>query len=184
MAGGPRETTGSSVTLTRRRQNGEIPLPGSATDPTGQFSVVEINTAQVLEGKSPAANIEVKPDDVISVSAPDSDMVYVVGDVQRAGGFTLGGRSKISTLMALSLAGGLGHTAKPDKARIIRDVPGQPEPQEIAVNLNRILNGKAADPGLRPNDVLVVPTSGRKTFTTYSVPAAVATAAYAAIYRF
>ena len=68
---------------------------------------------------------------MISVSAADSNMVYVVGDVEHAGGFTLGGRQSISVLMALSMAGGLGRTAKPEKALIIRNVPGEPKPLEI-----------------------------------------------------
>ena len=184
MAGGPRETAGSSLTVTRRRENGEIPLPGARVDPTGQFSTVELNVSEILEGKNPAANIEIKPNDVISVSEADSNMVYVVGDVQRAGAFTLGGRQSVSVLMALALAGGLGRTAKPEKAMIIRSVPGQPKPQETAVNLQQILNGKLEDIRLLPQDVLVVPTSSRKTFTTYSVPATVSAAVYAAIYRF
>jgi polysaccharide export outer membrane protein len=185
LAGGPcPDTTGSSITLTRRRENGEIPLPGATVDPTGQFSVIELNVAEILEGKNPAANIEIKPNDVISVSEASSNMIYVVGDVQHAGGFTLGGRRSVSVLMALSLAGGLGRTAKPDKARIIRNVPGEPKPREIAVNLNQILSGKAEDISLRPQDVLVVPTSSRKIFTTYSLPASVAAAVYAAVYRY
>lgn len=184
MAGGPRETTGASITVTRRREYGDLPLPGARTDPSGQFSTAELNVQEVLEGKNPAVNIEIKPNDVISVSEADSNMIYVVGDVQRAGGYALGGRPTVSVLMALSMAGGLGRTARPDKARIIRNVPGEVKPREVAVNLTKVLNGKAEDVGLRPQDVLVVPTSGRKTFTTYSLPAAVAAAAYAAIYRF
>ena len=184
MAGGPRETAGSSLTLSRRRENGEVPLPGATTDPTGQFSTAELNVQETLEGKNPAANIEIKPNDTISVSEGSSNMIYVVGDVQRAGGFSLGGRQSVSVLMALSLAGGLGRTAKPEKARIIRIVPGEPKPREVGVNLHQILNGKAEDIGLRPQDVLVVPTSGRKTFTTSYLPGAVSAAAYAAIYRF
>ncbi len=184
MAGGPTETAGATITITRRRENGEIPLPGARTDPTGQFSVAELNMQETLGGKNPAGNIEMKPNDVISVSTADSNMVYVVGDVQRAGGFTLGGRQSISVLMALSLAGGLGRTAKPDKARIIRGVPGEPKPQEIAVNLKRILNGRAEDIGLRPQDVLVVPTSSHKAFSVNTVPSLLAAAAYAAVYHF
>ena len=48
--------------------------------------------AEILEGKNPAANIEIKPNDVISVSEANSNMIYVVGDVEHGGGFTLGGR--------------------------------------------------------------------------------------------
>ena len=184
MAGGPNETAGSRLTVTRRRENGEIPLPGATIDPTGQFSTAELNVAEILEGKNPAANIEIKPNDTISVSEANSNMIYVVGDVEHGGAFTLGGRQKLSVLRALSLAGGLGRTAKPEKARIIRGSPGEAKPQEIAVNIKQIFNGKAEDIVLLPQDVLVIPTSSRKVFTTYSVPSLVSAAAYAAIYHY
>jgi polysaccharide export outer membrane protein len=184
MAGGPNGTAGSSLTITRRRENGEIPLPGATIDPTGQFSTAELNVQEILEGKNPAANIEIKPNDTISVSGANSNMIYVVGDVEHGGAFTLGGRQSLSVLRALSLAGGLGKTAKPQKARIIRSVPGEPRPQEIAVNIKQIFAGKAEDVVLRPQDVLVVPTSSRKVFTNYSVPTAVGSAVAAAIYHY
>jgi polysaccharide biosynthesis/export protein len=184
MAGGPRDTAGSILTVTRPRQSGEIPLPGARVDPTGQFSSVELNVQEILEGKNPAANIEIKPNDTISVSEANSNMIYVVGDVEHGGAFTLGGRQSLSVLRALSLAGGLGRTAKPQKALIIRSVPGEPKPQEIAVNIKQIFAGKAEDVVLRPQDVLVVPTSSRKVFTGYSLPAAVGSAVGAAIYHY
>ena len=177
-------TAGSSLTVTRRRENGEIPLPGATVDPTGQFSTAELNVQEILEGKNPAANIEIKPNDTISVSEGSSNMIYVVGDVEHGGAFTLGGRQKLSVLRAISLAGGLGRTAKPQKARIIRGSPGEAKPLEIAVNVKQILNGKAEDIALLPQDVLVIPTSSRKVFTTYSVPSLVSAAAYAAIYHY
>jgi polysaccharide biosynthesis/export protein len=183
-AGGPTETTGSSLTLTRLRENGEIPLPGAKTDPTGQFSTVELNVQDILDGKDAAANIVMRPNDTISVSEANSKMVYVVGDVEHGGAFSLGGREKLSVLRALSLAGGLGRTARPDKARIIRGSPGGAKPEEIAVNIRRIFNGKAEDIALLPQDVLVVPTSSGKVFSTYTLPSVVSAAANAAIYRF
>lgn len=183
-AGGPTETTGSSLTLTRLRENGEIPLPGAKTDPTGQFSTVELNVQDILDGKDAAANIVMRPNDTISVSEANSKMVYVVGDVGHGGAFSLGGREKLSVLRALSLAGGLGRTARPDKARIIRGSPGGAKPEEIAVNIRRIFNGKAEDIALLPQDVLVVPTSSGKVFSTYTLPSVVSAAANAAIYRF
>jgi polysaccharide export outer membrane protein len=183
MAGGPRETAGSSLTVTRRRENGDIPLPNAAIDPTGQFSVAELNIQEILEGKNPAANIEIKPHDVVSVAEGTSSMIYVVGDVKRAGAFPLGGRQNLSVLSAVSLAGGLERTAKADKARIIRNVPGELKHQEIAVNLEQILAGKAEDIRLRPQDVLVVPSSSSKSFMTSFLPTALSTAMGAAIYR-
>src|ERR1017187_3323759 len=117
MAGGPRETAGSTVSLTPRRENGDLPLPGAALDSTGQFSTAELEMREILDGRNPAANIEIKPNDVISVSQGNARMVYVVGDVQRSGAFNVGGQRTISVLSAVSLAGGLGRTARPETAR-------------------------------------------------------------------
>jgi polysaccharide biosynthesis/export protein len=184
MAGGPRDTAGSILTVTRPRQSGEIPLPGAKVDPTGQFSSAELNVQEILEGRNPAANIEIKPYDIISVSEASSNMIYVVGDVQHAGAFTLGGQRNVSVLRALSLAGGLGRTAKSEKARIVHEVPGEPKLREVAVNVQQILSGKAKDVELGPDDILVVPTSSRKTFTNAFIPATIQTAVSAAIYHY
>jgi polysaccharide biosynthesis/export protein len=183
-AGGPRDTAGSILTITRPQQSGEIPLPGSKVDSTGQFSTIELNVQEILEGRNPAANIEIRPNDIISVSESSSNMIYVVGDVNHAGAFTLGGQRNVSVLKALSLAGGLGRTAKPDKARIVHEVSGEPKHMEIPVNIQNILSGKTKDVVLGPDDVLVVPTSSRKVFTTTFLPNTVSTVAGAAIYHY
>ena len=184
MAGGPAETAGSSLTVTRRRENGEISLPEAKTDPTGQFSTVELNVQEILAGKNPAVNIAIKPNDVISVSEATTNMVYVVGDVQRAGAFTMAGQRNVSVLRALSQAGGLGRTALAQKGRIIREISPGSKFTEIPVNINEILAGKAEDVELRPNDVLVVPTSSRKIFTTSFLPSAFSEVLGAAIYHY
>jgi polysaccharide biosynthesis/export protein len=184
MAGGPRDTAGSILTVTRPRQSGDIPLLGARIDRTGQFSSAELNVQEILEGKNSAANIEIRPNDIISVSEASSNMIYVVGDVQRAGAFTLGGQRNVSVLRALSLAGGLGRTAKPEKARIVHEVPGKPKLREVAVNIQQILSGKTRDVEMGPDDILVVPTSSRKTFTTTFIPNTVSAAVGAAIYHY
>ena len=182
MAGGTRDTAGSTLTVTRRRESGEIPLPGARTDPTGQFTTVELNMKEILEGKNPEVNIEIKPNDTISVSQASANMIYVVGDVQRAGAFTLGGQRAVSVLRAISQAGGPGRTAKLEKARIIRAVPGESNPTEIALNLKQILSGKAKDFEMKADDVLVVPTSSSKVFTTGFLPSALNSVVYSAMF--
>lgn len=184
LAGGPSENAGSILTITRRRQSGEIPIPGATVDSTGQFSSAELNIQDIIGGKEPSANIAIKAYDIISVSEGSSNMIYVVGDVQHPGAFTLGGQRNISVLRALSLAGGLGRTATPQKARIIREVPGIPNLNETTVNIKQIISGKAGDIELRPDDVLVVPTSSRKIFTTTFLPTTVSAVAAAAIYHY
>ena len=181
LAGGPRETAGATISIVRLSENGPIPLPGASPDPTGRYSTAELDLQRILDGRDPAANIEIKPHDVISVSEGNSRMVYVVGDVQHAGAFNLGSQPYISVLSALSMAGGLGHTARQDKAKIFRPSPDPLKHEEIAVNIKQILAGKAEDIGLRPRDILVVPTSGRKVFDV-AVTGAMAGAVSAAIY--
>ena len=181
MAGGPRDTAGSSVTVIRRRDYGPIPLPDSVPDPTGRFFTAEIQLQEILDGKNPASDIEICPYDVISVSQGNSRQIYIVGDVQHPGAFTLGAQKNISVMGAVALAGGLGRTASPEKAKIFRQVEDARH-QEISINIKLILAGKAEDIRLRPEDVLVVPTSSRKSFTTYVVPATIASAVAAAIY--
>jgi polysaccharide biosynthesis/export protein len=180
-AGGPRDTAGSTISIVRLSENGPIPLPGAGQDSTGRYSSAELDLKEILDGRNPAANIEIKPHDVISVSQGNSRMVYVVGDVQRAGAFNLGSQRAISVLSAVSLAGGLGHTAKSEHALIFRPAPDGQKHQEIHVNIKQILTGKAEDLALRPDDVLVVPTSSRKVFGTV-VTGTLAGAVSAAIY--
>jgi polysaccharide export outer membrane protein len=182
MAGGPRETAGATISIVRLSDNGPIPLPGASPDPTGRYSTAELDMRQILDGKDPAANIEIKPHDVISVSQGNARMVYVVGDVQRSGAFNLGSQRTISVLSAVSLAGGLGRTSKPEHALIFRPAPDGQKHQEIAVNIKQILAGKAEDIGLRPEDILVVPTSSRKVITTTLIAGALGAAVSSAIY--
>jgi polysaccharide biosynthesis/export protein len=181
LAGGPRETAGSTISIVRLAESGPIPLPGATQDPTGRYSSAELDLKEILDGKNPAANIEIKPHDVISVSQGTNRMVYVVGDVQRAGAFNLGGQRTLSVLSALSMAGGLGHTAQPEHALIFRPAPDGQKHEEIAVNIRQILKGKAEDIRLRPEDVLVVPTSSSRVFGAI-VQGTLAGAVSAAIY--
>lgn len=184
MAGGPTENAGSTLTITRRASNGPIPLPDAKRDAGDSFSTAQLNVESIMQGRNPFENIEVKPFDTITVSQAGTNMIYVVGDVEHGGAFTLGERRDLSVLRALALAGGLGKTARPEKARILRPVLGDHPPQQIPVNVKQIIDGKQKDALLLPQDVLVVPTSGRKKFTTYYLPSMVSAAAYAAIYQF
>jgi polysaccharide biosynthesis/export protein len=100
-------------------------------------------SVQVLEARSHAVSV-----------------IYVVGDVRRPGGFPLNRGEPVSVLQAVALAEGLQPTAAKDRARIIRHASGNSrDRQEVAVDLNELLDGRAVDPPLRPGDVLFVPNS-------------------------
>jgi polysaccharide export outer membrane protein len=85
LAGGLNPDAGNQVKITRLSSVGKLPLPNVTSDPSGKFDVGELNVKDLVQGKSPAQNIEVLQNDVITV--PKAELVYVVGAVHRAGGF-------------------------------------------------------------------------------------------------
>jgi polysaccharide export outer membrane protein len=167
-AGGVRVDAGPTVVLTRQREYGLIPHRDARQLANGE-SVVEIDLKSLTEAKSSADNIAIEPHDVISI--PPAQLVYVVGNVKRAGGFPLAGRPSLSVLQALALAEGLDPRAAPTKARILRR--GAPLEQQIPVDVKKILAGKEEDLVLHPNDILFVPSSAMKTVTTRSIETAI-----------
>lgn len=157
MAGGLRPDAGSVIKITREVQYGPIPLPTAAPDLSGQYTTAEVMTADLLNAKSPAENILIRPRDLITV--PVADTISVVGAVQKAGSFPLNTRTNVTVLEALALAGGYAPQPQPQNAKILRIVPGSMDRREIHVNLSRIQSGKDEDVALRPYDILLVPTS-------------------------
>ena len=95
------------------------------------YAVAEIGIAGLMTGSQPEQNVPIFAEDVITV--PRAQLVYVVGEVRRAGGFPLREKETLSVLQALSLAEGFGTAAATGKAKIIRARDGGRE--EIAVNV-------------------------------------------------
>jgi polysaccharide export outer membrane protein len=160
LAGGPDEDAGYSVKITRRIERGTIPLPAAVTDPTGRFSVAEVDLGDVMTARKPEENIAILTDDIISV--PRGSMVYVIGTVARAGGYVLHDHETLSVLQVLSLAGGTAQFAALQNARIMRQVPGNGNRTEIPVNLKTVLAGASGDVPLQAEDILLVPSSNAK----------------------
>lgn len=171
LAQGLQDDAGHSVRITRLKANGPIPLPTAAPDGTGQYSVAQISLKSLLDASNPQENIRVLPNDVISV--PLAEMVYVIGDVVKAGGFVLRERESMSVLQALSMAGGLGPMAAPQTARILRLRPNSPERKELAVDVRVILQGKAPDVALLADDILFIPNNTGKAVALRTIEAAV-----------
>ena len=181
MAGGLRNDAGQRVTITRRQESGMLPLSGARPDATGQFSIAEVRLKDLLEARKPEQNIAIQSNDIISV--PRAETIYVLGAVNKAGGFVLNDRDNLSVLQALSLAGGLERTAAPQKAKILRINPGTAKREEVPLDLKPIFSGKATDVALQPDDILFIPDSAQKRAALRAVEAltAIGTAAGAGI---
>jgi polysaccharide export outer membrane protein len=157
--------------ITRPLKSGRIPLEGAEDDEGGNFSVATLNLRPLLEAKRPQDNVEVKPNDIVSV--PRASLIYVTGQVMRSGGFPISEGETITALQALSLAGGFDHGASPKNTRILRSSANHSERQEIAVDLKEISDGSKADVILEPDDILFIPTSAPKKAALRAVEAAI-----------
>jgi len=157
IAGGLRGEAGSKVTITRELSSGPLPLPDARNDVGGKFSVGEIELDGLISGRDPSKNIIIRPHDIVSV--PAAELIYVLGEVGRPGGFTLHEHASISALEALAMANGPAKTARPKNARILR-VVGDGKPRaSIPIDLSRIINGKSPDVPLQAKDILLIPNN-------------------------
>ena len=181
LAGGIRPDAGYSVRITRQLEWGCIPLPKAELDASGRFSVAELNLKRIMEAKDPEENIQIFPHDVISV--PKAEMVYVIGEVRRSGGFVLGEHQSISVLQALSLAEGLNGTADTRHAKILRLKRDADQREEMAVDVKDVLNGKKPDVPLHGDDILFIPGSTGKKAALRTLEAAIQTGTGLAIWR-
>jgi len=179
-AGGLRPEAGNTIKITRKAEWGPIPLASAEKDPSGQFTVAHVSLRSIMQATNPVENILIRPNDVITV--PRADLIYVIGEVKKAGGFTLTERSTITGLQALAMAEGMTPGAAPHNAMIIRQPPDGNR-VEIAANLKEILAGKAPDVVLQPDDILFIPTNVAKNAVLRTMQTVVQAAISATVYR-
>jgi polysaccharide biosynthesis/export protein len=163
QAGGLTNDAGSTAIITRGDSGMKASWLSKDPGPSHQpEATIKVNVKKLLATGDPGLNPTIYPGDKVTVQR--AGVVYVVGAVQRPGGFTLtSDRNNMTVLQAVALGEGLKPTALEKKAMIIRRAPQSPNGrEEIAVNLKKILSGHAPDPGLKPNDILFVPDSTSK----------------------
>jgi len=107
----------------------------------------------------------VKPGDTVQVKR--AGIVYVLGAVNKPGGFVMQEEGTLNILQAISLASGTSVTASTRTIYLLRrNADGTVV--DIVVPYKKIANGKSADMQLRATDVLYVPTSTFKAVMTNS----------------
>lgn len=181
LSGGLKADAGPSVIVTRDPRWGAIQGGHVRLDPNG-YSIATFSLDSLLTAANPDDNIVIQPNDVVTV--PKAELIYVLGDVHKAGGFQLATHPTVSLLQAVSLAEGLGPENSASHARILRKLPGgDGVPREIPVDINKIMAGKAPDVPLLPDDILFVPHSGVKMATRRAVETAIGIST-AMIYRY
>ena len=125
-------------------------------------------------------SVKVDPGDTVLV--PKAGIVYVLGDVDRPGGYTMTNNdAAITVLQLVARAGGTTHSAVPSHAKLIRKTDSGYV--EMPLPLSKMQKGKRADIALQPNDIVYVPFSYMRNFALGASGLAAA-AASAAVYRF
>jgi polysaccharide biosynthesis/export protein len=137
-------------------------------------SVVQLNLKELLESADLSRNPVVYPGDIVKVAR--AGIVYVVGAVERPGGFAMKTNEKISVLQAMALSGGLTRTAAKSGVRIIRSDEESGARTETPIDLGKIFAGKAPDPTLTSGDIVFVRDSAAKTVFSRGVEGAAQTA--------
>ena len=119
-------------------------------------------------------NVMVNPGDIITVRR--AGIVYVLGGVNRPGGYVMQEGGTLNLSQALALAYGTSMQASVSSIRLLRKKPDG-SVQEIPIPYKDITKGKVAPTVLRAEDVVYVPISKVKTVLTSSLLTSTAGAA-------
>jgi polysaccharide export outer membrane protein len=164
LAGGTTLSAGNEVQITRGSEDTEPVLL--------QYS--RSTNPKVVE------TAIVRPGDTVLVKR--AGIVYVLGAVNRPGGFVMQEEGSLNVLQAIALADGTAITAAKATIHLLRrNADGTVI--DIAVPYDKISRGKIADVQLHATDVLYVPTSKIKAIFT-STQTIMNSAATSAIYKF
>jgi polysaccharide export outer membrane protein len=128
--------------------------------------------------KTATSNVEIYPGDTVVMTR--AGIVYVVGEVQKPGGFMMENNGTLTVLQAIALAQGTTRAARLDKAKLIRKSANGP--QEIPIDIKGILTAKRPDEQLMAEDIIFLPASAAKNATRRTLEAIMQTATGLAIY--
>ena len=143
-----------SVTLIRETQWGIADLPKPKLLEGGKVQV-EMAVEDVVRGFGPAADIIVRPYDLVRVAARPERLVFIAGEVNNPGAVQLDTVDGVRLSRALALAGGYKPTAGYQHAFLWRE--GQSAEGAIEIALRDVMIGKAEDIMLRAGDYIIVP---------------------------
>lgn len=162
---------------------GDIAVRALGLNPLDDAALtLRVDIKDMLEAGKAHSDTAIYPGDRVTI--PRAGIVYVVGAVNKPGGYTIRtNRAGMTAMQAVALAGDVKSTARRDRAMIVRvDAQSASGRTQIPMNLKQIMLGKTADPTLQTEDILFVPDSTSKKVMQKSVESAVQLATGFAIY--
>jgi polysaccharide biosynthesis/export protein len=143
---------------------------------------VTVDLRRLMQTNDPKLNLVLYPGDRVTVQR--AGVVYVVGAVNRPGGFVLTSEHEpMTVLKALALAEDLKPTARANRAMVLAPKSQGAGESGTPVHLQDILAGRAPDLPLRANDILFVPDSNSQRVLRRAAEAAVQAATGVVIWR-
>ena len=154
-----------------------------SSEPTSYHTSFSVDLSRLMETGDPLFNVEPYPGDRVTVQ--HAGIIYVVGAVNRPGGFSLKtGQQDMTVIQALALAGDLKPISARKKAMIIRtNLANASGREEIPVNLSNVLSGHERDTRLQASDILFVPESAGAKALQRGTEAAISAATWGIVYR-
>jgi len=181
-------TPGVYPTLGSRRLLDMIALASGVTATAGRVATIihrddpqhphDVILVPSNNGLSAQENPVIMPGDTVVIGR--AGIIYILGDVGKAGGYLVDNNERLSLLQTLSLAGGWTRTSAQSKVILIRKVPEGRE--EIRLDLAHIVRGRQADIKVSNGDILFVPSSIGKIFAYQGIGAIVQGAEQAIVY--
>lgn len=143
MAGGLDDNLGREIIIFRR----------GATD---VMERIPVNLEQLVYAADPALNVAVSPGDIIYIPELEMVRIFVSGAVKNPNLYEVPRDEPVTVLKAITIAGGTTDRAAEKRIQIMRtDADGQRV--TFQVDLRKIKRGRAEDPILRRDDIVLVP---------------------------
>jgi len=143
MAGGLDSDIGKQIIIFRQKGNG-------ATER------IPIDLDRLVYAADPALNVTVAPNDIIYIPVIERIRIFVSGAVRNPDLYEVPRDEPVTLLKAITLAGGTTDRAAEKKVQIMRTAEDGSR-ITLVVNLRQIKRGKAEDPILHPDDIVLIP---------------------------
>jgi len=151
LAGGANDRAGQILYVIRAREENAPTAKKQAPEEQEEQKVIAIDLYELLEMGNLELNVVLRHGDVVNV--PEAKQLFVVGLVQKPGGFPL--KRPTSVLQAVALAGGLREREASPSHCILKRRSRFGE-ELIPIDLVAIATGKAPNLYLMPDDILDV----------------------------
>ena len=120
--------------------------------------VIEVPYEKLINGDM-RYNVVVRPGDIIRIPNQAAGFVYVMGQSNRPGAYTVPGERDLTIKQLIASSGGLSGLANPQRTDLVRRTDVNQE-VTLRINLAAIFHGTEPDIFLKPDDMLNIGSSG------------------------